>query len=141
MGGFEELGKKLDKLAKEIKTTTQARAEKTVKEAKEWGKKLDELGEGIKKTVQEGLGKFVTETKGLGQAAKLRLQIREEKKDIEEIFRQIGEKAYELHLQKKIGNVELKKLGAKVTKLKKNIRAKEKQIRRLRSGEGKEGEK
>lgn len=141
MGGFEELGKKLDKLAEGIKATTQNRAEKTVKEAKEWGKKLDELGEGIKKTVQEGLGKFVTETKGLGQATKLRLQIREEKKDTEEIFRQIGEKAYELHLQKKIGNVELKKLGAKVTKLKKDIQAKEKQIRRLRSGEGKEGEK
>jgi len=141
MGGFEELGKKLDKLAEGIKTTTQTRAEKTVKEAKEWGKKLDELGEGIKKTVQGGLGKFVTETKGLGQTAKLRFQIREGKKDIEEIFRQIGEKAYQLHLQKKIGNVELKKLGAKVTKLKKDIQAKEKQIRRLRSGQGKEGEK
>ena len=141
MGGFEELGKKLDKLAGEIKTTTQARAEKTVKEAKEWGKKLDELGEGIKRTVQEGLEKFVTETKGLGQTTKLRFQIREGKKDIEEIFRQIGEEAYQLHLQKKIGNVELKKLGAKVTKLKKDIQAREKQIRRLRSGERKEGEK
>ena len=122
MGGFEELGKKLDKLAEGIKATTQSKTEKA---AKEWGKKLDELGEGIKKTVQEGLEKFVTETKGLGQTAKLRLQIREEKKDIEEIFRQIGEKAYELHLQRKIGNVELKKLGAKVTKLKKDIQVKE----------------
>ncbi len=139
MGGFEELGKKLDKLARGIKADTQSKAERTVKEAKEWGKKLDELGEGVKKTVQEGLEKFVTQTKGLGQSTRLRLQIREGKKDIEEIIRQIGEKAYQLHLQKKIGNVELKKLGAKVTRLKKDIQAKEKQIQRLRSEEKGEG--
>lgn len=132
VGGFEELGRRLDKLAERIRTTTQSGVEKTAREAKDWREKLDELGDKIKKTTQEGIERFATETKEFGQITRLRSQIRQEKKDIENVFRQIGEKTYELHLQKKIGNKELKHLGAGITRLRKDIEAKERQIQSLR---------
>jgi len=132
MGGFEELGRRLDKLAEGIKTATQSGVEKTAREAKDWREKLDELGDRIKKTSQEGIERFTTETKGFSQIARLRSQIRQGKKEIENMLKQIGEKTYELHLQKKIGHQELKKMGAKITRLKKDIKAKELQIQSLR---------
>lgn len=55
-----------------------------------------------------------------------------EKKEIEDILKKLGDKTYQLHLEKKIGNVELKKLGGKITQLRKDIEAKEKDIQRLR---------
>lgn len=132
MGGFEELGSKLDKLAEGIKTATQSGVEKTAREAKDWREKLDDLGDKVKKITQDGIERFATETKGFSQIARLRSQIRQGKKDIESAFRQMGEKTYGLHLQKKIGHQELKKIGAKITRLKKDIKAKELQIQSLR---------
>jgi len=132
MGGFEELGRRLDKLTEGIRTATQSGVEKTAREAKDWREKLDELGDRIKKTTQEGIERFTTETKEFGRITRLRSQIRQGKKETENMFKQIGEKTYELHLQKKIGHQELKKMGAKITRLKKDIKAKELQIQSLR---------
>ncbi|GAH73477.1 unnamed protein product, partial [marine sediment metagenome] len=61
---FQELGKKVDQLAEEIRGRTQEEAEKAGAEIKEWGKRLDELGEKIKKTTQEGVEKVSGKTKG-----------------------------------------------------------------------------
>lgn len=132
MGGFEELGKKLDKLAEKIKSRTQEGVEKTRGEAKNWREKLDELGEKIKKTTQEGIEKFALETKEIGRVTKLRSEVRQRKKEMESFLEELGRKTYQLHLEKRIGNVELKKLGSKITKLKKDIESKEKDIQRLR---------
>jgi len=135
MSGFEELGKKLDKLTEEIKIATQSGIEKTAKEAKDWRKNLDELGEKIRRITQEGIEWFATETKEFGQIARLKSQIKQKEKEINDLFKQMGEKTYELHLQKKIGNVQLKSLGAKVTKLRKDIEIKKKQIQSLKKKE------
>ena len=132
MPGFEELGRKLDKLAGEIRTAAQDGIERTAKEAKDWREKLDGLGEKIRKTTQEGVEWFAKETKEFGEISKLRLQIRQAEKDINDFFGEMGEKAYELHLQKKIGNVELKSLGARITKLKREIEKKKKRIQSLK---------
>jgi len=72
MPGFEELGRKLDKLRKDIKAGAQSGVEKTAKQAKDWRKKLDELGEKTKKTTQEGVSWFTTEAKEFGQITKFR---------------------------------------------------------------------
>ena len=135
MPGFEELGKKLDRLTEEIKIAAQSGIEKTAKEAKDWRKNLDELGEKIRKTTQEGIEWFATEAKELGQITRLRSQIRQKEKKINDFFKQMGEKTYELHLQKKIGNVQLKSLGAKITQLKKEVETKTKQIQNLKKKE------
>jgi len=132
MGGFEELGKRLDKLAEKVKSRTQEEAEKAGVEINEWGKRLDELWEKIKKITQEGVEKVSGETKGIVQITKLRSEIREIEKDIDNLTKQLGAKAYQLHLEKRIGNVELKKLGGMITHLKKSVVAKEREIRRLR---------
>ena len=132
MGGFEELGKKLDDLMERVKDATQEGAEKTTKEAKEWGMKLSELGEVIKKTTQEGIEKFATGTKELAQISRLRSQIRELKARIADKFKQMGEEAYELFLKEGLEDERLKKLGDEITKLKKDIQIKEDQINRLR---------
>jgi len=132
MGGFEELGKKLDKLAEKTRSRTQEGVEKTRAEAKNWGEKIDKLGEKIKKTTQEGIEKFALETKEIGRVAKLRSEVRQRKKEMESFLKELGEKTYQLHLKKRIGNVELKKLGSTITKLKKGIESKEKDIQRLR---------
>lgn len=132
MSGFEELGRKLDKLAGEIRTAAQDGIERTAKEAKDWREKLDGLGEKIRKTTQEGVEWFAKETKEFGEISKLRLQMRQAEKDINDFFGEMGEKTYELHLQKKIGNVELKSLGARITKLKREIEKKKKRIQSLK---------
>ena len=129
---FQELGKKVDQLAERMRGRTQEEAEKAGAEIKEWGKRLDELGEKIKKTTQEGVEKVSGKTKGIIPIAKLRSEIREREKDIDSLTKQVGAKTYQLHLEKKIGNVELKKLGGMITRLKKIVAAKEKEIRRLR---------
>ncbi len=134
MAGFEELGKKLDKLTEEIKTATQDGIERTAKEAKDWRKKLDRLGKIIRKTTQEGVEWFAKETKGFGETNKLRLQMRQVEKDKNNLFKEMGKKAYELHLQRKIGNVQLKSLGAKITRLRKEIETKEKRIQNIKKG-------
>ncbi len=136
MEAFKELGKKLDSLVEKIKSITQEGMEKTAEEAKDWRKKLDTLGEKIKKTTQEGVERFALGTKELAQVTKLRSQIRGEKKKMESVLKELGEKTYQLHLQKKIGYVELKKLGSKITKLRKAIETKEKDILRLRKKQG-----
>jgi len=132
MGGFEELGKRLDKLTEKARDRTQEEMEKAGGEIKEWGKKLDELGEKIKKTTQEGVEKVSGKTKGIIPITKLKSEIKEIEKDIDSLTKQLGAKTYQFHLEKKIGNVELKKLGGKITKLKKNIETREKEIQRLR---------
>ncbi len=129
---FEELGKKVDQLAEKIRDRTQDEAGKAGAEIKEWGKGLDELGEKIKKITQEGVEKVSGKTKGIIRITKLRSEIREIEKDIDSLTRQLGAKTYQLHLEKKIGNVELKKLGGKITQFKKDIEAKKKGIQRLR---------
>ena len=129
---FEEWGKKVDQLAEKIRDQTQDEAEKAGAGIKEWGKRLDELGEKIKKITQAGVEKVSGKTKGMVQITKLRFKIREVEKDIDSLTRQLGAKTYQLHLEKKIGNVELKKLGDKITQFKKDIEAKEKGIQRLR---------
>lgn len=134
MAGFEELGKKLDKLTEEIKTTTQDGIERTAKEAKDWRKKLDRLGKIIRKTTQEGVEWFAKGTKGFGEINKLRLQIRQVEKDKNNLFKEMGKNAYQLHLEKKIGNVQLKSLGAKITRLRKEIETKEKRIQNIKKG-------
>jgi len=45
---------------------------------------------------------------------------------------EFGQKTYHLHLAKKIGNVELRKLGGKITQFRKEIEGKEKDIQKLR---------
>ncbi len=132
MGGFEELGKRLDKLAEKVKSRTQEEAEKVGVEMKGWGKRLDELGEKIKKTTQEGVEKVSGKTKGIIPITKLKSEIREIEKDIDNLTKELGVKTYQLHLENRIGNVELKKLGGKITQFKKDIEAKEKGIKRLR---------
>lgn len=132
MAGFEELGKKLDKLTEEIKTVAQGGIERTGKEAKDWRKKLDGLGKVIRRTTQEGVDWFSKETREFGEINKLRLQIRRVEKEISDLFEQTGRKAYDLHLQKKIGNTELKSLGAKITRLRKEIETKKKRIQNLK---------
>jgi len=132
MGGFEELGKRLDKLTEKARDRTQEEMEKAGGEIKEWGKKLDELGEKIKKTTQEGVEKVSGKTKGIIPITKLKSEIKEIEKDIDSLTKQLGARTYQFHLEKKIGNVELKKLGGKITQFKKDIEAKKKGIQRLR---------
>lgn len=129
---FEELGKKLDQLAERMRGRTQEEAEKAGAEIKEWGKRLDELGEKIKKTTQEGTERFSLEIKERIEVAKLRSEIREREKDIDSLNKQLGAKTYQLHLEKKIGNVELKKLGGKITEIRRDMEQREKEIERLR---------
>lgn len=129
---FKELGKTLDHLAGRIRGRTQEELEKGADEIKDWGTRLDKLGEKIKKTTQEGMEKFSVEAKGMVQAAKLRSGIRETQKKLDSLVKELGERTYRLHLKKKIGNVELKKLGGKITQIRKEIAAREKRIQRLR---------
>ncbi len=137
MGGFEELGKKLDKLAEQARVATQDGIEKTAEEAKQWRKHLDGLGERIKKTAQEGLGKFTVGTKELGQIAKLRSGINQKKKEKEKKIKQMGQLACELHLEKKVDNKEFKEIAKEIANLKKDICEKEQEIENLKTGEGK----
>ena len=137
MGGFEELGKRLDKLTETVKRIAREGVGKSSKEAKEWGRKLDELGEGVKKISQEGLEKFASGAKGLGQIGKLRLEIREREKKLADKFEEIGEKTYELCLEKKIENTELEKLREEITGLKKEVEGKKKKIKELKKGKDK----
>ncbi|MEA1963865.1 MAG: hypothetical protein U9O41_01870 [Candidatus Aerophobetes bacterium] len=135
MGGFEELGKRLDKLTEAVKRTAQEGVGKSSIEAKEWGKKLDELGERVKKISQQGLERFTSGAKGLGQTGKLRLEIREIEKKLTDKFKETGEKTYELCLQKKIENPELEKLREEITGFKKEVEVKRKKIEELRKRE------
>lgn len=132
MGTFRELGKKLDKLADKLASRTEEGVEKAGDELKDWGKRLDELGERIRKVTQEGVEKVSGETKEMVQVAKLRSYIKDKEKDVENLTRQLGARAYQLHLEKKIGNVESKKLGGMITQVKKDIEAKKREIARLR---------
>jgi len=133
MGRFEELGKKLDKLAEQIKATTQTGIEKTATEAKEWRDYLDDLAEKIKKTSYEGLEKFAAETKELGRVAKLRSQIRDKKRELQDKFQRMGELSFKLKVYEKVEEEEFKKLGEEISNLEKEIKEKEKEIQKLKS--------
>jgi len=132
MGGFEELGRKLDELSEKVRSEAWEEAEKAGGEIRDWKERLENLGERIKKTTQEGIQRFTLEAKEMIHAPGLRSEIREARQEIESLLRELGEKTYQLHLEKQIGNAELKKLGGKITKLKKAIEVKEKDIQRLR---------
>jgi len=138
MLGFQELGEKLDKLTDKAAVRTQEEIEKAGDELKDWRKRLDELGERIKKVTQEGLEKVADGAKEMVQVVKLKSGIRDKEKDIDSLTKQLGAKAYQFHLEKRIGNVELKKLGGMITQAKKDIEAKKKEIARLREKEKKE---
>jgi len=134
---FQELGEKLDKLTDRAAVRTQEEIEKAGDELKDWRKKLDKLGETIKKVTQEGLEKVADEVKEMVQVAKLKSEIRDKETDIDSLTKQLGARAYQFHLEKRIGNVELKKLGGMITQAKKEIEAKKKEIARLREKEEK----
>jgi len=137
MGRFEGLGKKLDKLAEQVGMAAQGGIEKTAEEAKQWGSCLDDLGDKIRKTAQDGLGKFTAGTRELGQIAKLRSEINQKKKEKEEKIRQVGQLTYELHIEEKVDNEELKKMIEEIADLEKNIYEKEQEIEDLKSHKGK----
>jgi len=132
MGTFEELGKRLDRLADQLKVATQSGIEKTASETKEWKKHLDELAERIKKTAQECFEKFASETKELGQVAKLRGQIRELRKELEEKYKTLGKTAVELRVYEGVEEG-LKKLAQEAIDLEKKIKDKEKEIEKLKA--------
>ncbi len=132
MGGFEELGEKLDKLAEQVGIATQDGIEKTAEEAKQWGKYLDELGDRIRKTARDGLDKFAAGTRELGQVAKLRSEINQKRKEKEEKIKQVGQLAYELHIEEKVDNKESKKMVEEIADLEKDIYEKEKKIKDLK---------
>jgi len=137
MGVLEELGRKADKLTESIKGVVQEGVGKTGSEVKDWRKQLDELTERIKRTTQEGLEKFTSETKELGQMAKIKPRIWQKRKRMEEKFCEMGKLAYRLHLEKRIGNPELKKMGAQITKIRKEIENIEREIKKPASAEKK----
>ena len=129
---FQEWGKKLDKLAERLSDRTQGGVQKAGGEIKSLSKKLDDLGDRIKKITHEGVQRVSGETKEMIQIVRLKAQVRDKKKDIDSLTKQLGAKTYQFHLDKKIGHVELKKLGGMITQLKKDIEAKRKQITKLR---------
>lgn len=133
MGTLEELGRKVDKLTESIKGAVQEGMGRTGSEVKDWRKQLDELTERIKKTTQEGLEKFTSETKELGQMAKIKPRIWQKRKRMEEKFCEMGKLAYRLHLEKRIGNPELKEMGAQITKIRKEIENMERGIKKSAS--------
>jgi hypothetical protein len=51
---------------------------------------------------------------------------------MEDLLKELGEKTYRLHLEKRIGHADLKRLGSSITKLRKETEARKKQVRRLR---------
>ena len=128
---FQELGEKLDKLADKAAVRTQEEIEKVGDELKDWRKRVDQLGERIKKVTQDGLEKVTDGAKEMVQVVKLKPGIRKKEKDIDSLNKQLGAKAYQLHREKRIGNVELKKLGGIITQAKKDIEAKKKEIVRV----------
>jgi len=99
---------------------------------RELGKKFDKLGERIKKVTREGVEKVYGETKEMVQVARLRSKVRDIKKDIDDLTRQLGARTYQLHLEKRIGDVESKKLGGMITQRKKEVEAKKREIARLK---------
>ena len=133
MGKFEDLGKKLDKLADQLRATTQAGIEKTTTETREWKKYLDDLAEKIKKTTQESLEKFATETKEFGQIAKLRSQIKDDKRKLEDKFKQLGELAFRLNVQERLEDEEIKKITREIQEIENKIKEKEEQIKKLKA--------
>ena len=135
MRKFQELGEKLDRLADKATAGTQEGIEKAGDELKDWGKKVGGLGERIKKVTQEGLEKVAGEAKEMVQIAKVKSEIRDKEKDVDALTKQLGAKTYQFHLEKRIGNVELKKLGGMITQARKDIEAKKKEIARLREKE------
>ncbi len=130
MGTLEELGRKADKLTESIKGAVREGMGRTGSEVKDWRKQLDGLTERIKKTTQEGLEKFTSETKGLGQMARIKPRIWQKRKRMEEKFCEMGKLAYRLHLEKRIGNPELKGMGAQITKIRKEIENIEREIKK-----------
>jgi len=137
MGGFEELGRRLDKLAETVKRTAREGIGKRARDAKEWGKKLDELGDRVRKISYEGLERFTGGAKGLGQIGKLKLEIREIEKKLTDKFEQIGEKTYKLYLEKKIENIEFEELMEEIAGLKKEMEDKKEKIEGLKKREDK----
>lgn len=132
MATFQELGRKLDNLGDKLAVRTEAGLDKAGGELKDWGKGLDELGGRIKKLAQEGVEKISDEARERVEIIKLRSEIKDNEHQVEKLTQRLGTRTYQLHLKNKVGNVELRKLGGRVTQLKKAIRAKEKEIARLK---------
>ena len=93
---------------------------------------FEELGEIIKKTTRNRMEKIPVEIKRIVQVTKLRSEVRRKKNEMDKLLTDLGEKTYQLHLKKKIGHAELKRLGSKITQLKKDIETRKKDIQRLR---------
>lgn len=125
---FQELGKRLDEIAEKVAYRTQEGMEKAEDELKDWGKGLDDLGNRIKKAAHEEVGRISGETKRLLESAKLRSEIAQKRKDLESTLRELGESTCQLHLQRKIGHVELKKASSKVTRIRKMIEKEQSKI-------------
>lgn len=134
MGSFEELGKRLDKLADQVRAATQSGIERTTNETKEWRRHLDELGERIRKTTQEGFEKFTTETREFGQITKLRSQIREIKRKLDEKFKKMGQISFALKVHERVEEEELKNIAREIVDLEEQMKEKENQVKKLKSG-------
>jgi len=93
---------------------------------------FEELRGRIRKTTRKGIEKLPLEIKGIVQVTKLRCEVRRKKNEMEKFLTELGKKTYQLHVKKKIGHTELKKLGSKITQLKKDIETRKKSIQRLR---------
>jgi len=93
---------------------------------------FEELRGRIKKTTRKGIEKLPLEIKGIVRVTRLRSEVRRKKNEMEKFLTELGKKTYQLHLKKKIGHAQLKKLGSKITQLKKDIETKKKDIQRLR---------
>jgi len=137
MGVLEELGRKADKLTESIKGVVQEGVGKSGSEVKDWRKQLNGLTGRINETNQEGLEQFTSETQGLGQMARIKPRIWQKRKRMEEKFCEMGKLAYRLHLEKRIGNPELKGMGAQITKIRKEIENIEREIKKPASAKEK----
>ena len=139
MDTFEDLGKKLDKLAGQFKTVAQMGAEKTAAETKEWGKYLDELVDKVKKTTQDGFEKVAAETKEFGQLTKLRAQIRSIKGELAEKYANMGELAFQSKIYHKVPvDAEcqaeaFERLEVEISELEQKLQEKESEIHNLKN--------
>ncbi len=97
---------------------------------------FEELRRSIRKTTRKEIEKLPLEIRGIVQVIKLKSEVRRKRNEMEKLLTELGKKTYQLHLKKKIGHTELKKLGSKITQLKQDIETRRKDIQRLRGRSG-----